>query len=194
MNAGQEERLVGVDVADAGHDGLVEQQRFHGRPASMQSRAQHLGGEAPVQRFGPELAGHTPEIAHQPDAAELARVGEGQPLASGQVEPGTQMRSREDWIVAAHHFEPAGHAQVDDQRFARVQPDDQVFGAAPHIDHDPVADALIQGNRVGLGQRARPEDVCGDETLADQVRAQLGGKGFDFREFGHEWLYGLVVS
>ena len=74
-------------------------------------------------------------------------------------------------IVAADHFKPAGHAQVDDQRFARVQPDDQVFGAASHIDHDPVADALIQGNRVGLGQRARPEDVRGDETLADQMRA-----------------------
>ena len=115
-------------------------------------------------------------------------------LAPGQVEPGAQMRTGQGRIVTAHHLQPAGHAQMDDQRLAGVQPDDQVFGAAPHVEDDPVADAQVESSRVGFGQRARPENVCSHKTLADQVRAQLIGEGLDFREFGHEWLYGFAVS
>ena len=51
MQAGSEERFVGVDVAYAGNTPLIEQERLERRPAPGHERAQHLRREGLVERF-----------------------------------------------------------------------------------------------------------------------------------------------
>src|SRR5215210_3793441 len=53
MDAGGEEDLVHVDVAETGHDGLVEEQAFYARLA-VQGGGQVFDGDLLGERVGPE--------------------------------------------------------------------------------------------------------------------------------------------
>src|SRR5579885_723446 len=54
VDAGLEQRLVGVDIPDAGDQGLIEQGRFDGLPAIAECLLQ-VAPSKPCQRLRPEL-------------------------------------------------------------------------------------------------------------------------------------------
>src|SRR5206468_9324735 len=77
MEAGGPQRLVGVDVADAGDERLVEEERFQAALPATDQAAEGGNGERVGQRLGSgrrERIVTRPEI--EPDPAELADVAE----------------------------------------------------------------------------------------------------------------------
>ena len=90
VHARAEQRLVGVDVPDAGDPALVEQERLHRRPAAARERAQVLGAEAGVEGLeaearaqeGVERGAPVGELA----GAEAARVDVEQLVAVVELE------------------------------------------------------------------------------------------------------------
>jgi hypothetical protein len=56
MDARAEEGLIGVDIADAGHDALVENHRLNGSPAVGNGARQVCGRELARQWFRAEFA------------------------------------------------------------------------------------------------------------------------------------------
>src|SRR5690606_8699518 len=90
-DAGPEEGLVRVDVADARQAALVEQDRLYRRPPPGQRRPQMPAGEAPAQGLGPQgrqprhltfvAVGDPAEGGKPPgiDQEELPTFGKGDP-------------------------------------------------------------------------------------------------------------------
>src|SRR6185295_10925971 len=78
VQLGVPERLIGVDIADAGDDFLIEQQRLEARAPPEQQLAQQRGRKRIGERLdavGAFERGQAQAI-EQPRAAELARVVE----------------------------------------------------------------------------------------------------------------------
>ncbi len=156
----------------------------------VQALAQHRRGEVRRQRLGPQCAQDALRIRHQPEPPELAGIAEDQPLWAlsfwaGQAKPCPHVRIA-GWLAAIRlHAQPAGHAQVADQRHARVQGEQQEF--APPAE---AQDALARQRRsqrpgVRLGYGARPQHVGRDDLPAQQLRAQVIDGRFDFGKLGH---------
>ena len=74
MQAGAMQGLVRIDIAHAGEEALIEQQRFQRAAAFCEAFAQTSGRELAGQGLRPQRAGHRVHICRQPDATELARV------------------------------------------------------------------------------------------------------------------------
>ena len=74
------QHLVGVGVADPGDELLVPEHALDLGPAAGQDPGQHLGGEAGVERLGPERGdtGDLLDVGDQVDGQPLARAGLGQ--------------------------------------------------------------------------------------------------------------------
>lgn len=72
MEAGGPQGLVGVDVADAGEEGLVEQKGFEGTGAGGKAPGE-IGGRD-FQRFGAEAFQRAGGVPGQADAAEFAGI------------------------------------------------------------------------------------------------------------------------
>ena len=75
MDAGGEEGLVGVDVADAGDSALVEEDGLDGRASVRERLLQLRGGERGVERLRAEGADGLFGRIDEPHLAELAEVG-----------------------------------------------------------------------------------------------------------------------
>jgi hypothetical protein len=54
VQPGVVEGFVGVDVADAGNDGLFEQEGFEGAGTAAETAGEHVGGEGVFEGFGAE--------------------------------------------------------------------------------------------------------------------------------------------
>ena len=104
MEPRRPQRLVGVDVADPGEEGLVEQERLEPalpppqpapEVAHRERRVERLRAERREDRrpadLGDELAGHRVAPV-QPDPPELADVAEAQLAAVGQLEDEPDVR------------------------------------------------------------------------------------------------------
>ena len=98
MDARAEQRLVGVDVPDAGHAALVEQERLHRSAAAARRAREDVGRELRVERLRAdplvevfvELFGPLDHDA----GAEPALVDEQQAVAVVEREPHAQVRPR----------------------------------------------------------------------------------------------------
>ena len=93
MQAGAEEGLVGVDVADAGDVRLVEEERLERRAAAGGALAEDLGRELCRERLDPELLEPRgePVVVDQEGLAEAARVGEPELAPVVEQEAGAQV-------------------------------------------------------------------------------------------------------
>ena len=150
MDLRRPQRLVGVDVAEPGDDALVEQDGLDRRLAPAQRRVQELGRERVRERLGAE-----PEREERGDAprrraaAPTSRSGGGR--CSATSEPSSSSSSARSaarrLLARAASQEVAGHPQVDGQRLAVVEPQQQVLAAA--------LDALDREAREGGRDRAR---------------------------------------
>ena len=195
MEPGRPQRLVGVDVADAGDERLVEQERLEpARPlaqpapevAHRERRVERLRTERREDRaatdLGHQLAGHR-VAAVEADLPELADVAEADLAAVGQLEDQPHVRvlgrlGRDDEQLA-------GHLQVDRQGRVAGQVDDDLLGAPPDgLDPSP-GDGL--GERLGRvrPQGPRPRDARADDRRAQDARSQVARDRLDLGKFGH---------
>lgn len=76
VQTGAVQSLIGVDVAEAGDDGLVEEQRFQLSAALLEDCSERCRCEVARQRLGAEVGGGDGEIMRMRDASELPRVAE----------------------------------------------------------------------------------------------------------------------
>ena len=129
---GPPERLVRVDVADAGQRALREELGLHVRLAAAQGPPQPAVVERLVPRLGAlgrerrqagVLAG-----GHHADAPEAADVAQLEHLAVVERPPRPHVRVER----AGPEAELAGHPEVDDQLPPVVQADEQVLAPAVH--------------------------------------------------------------
>nr|ABZ10024.1 hypothetical protein ALOHA_HF4000APKG10F13ctg1g7 [uncultured marine microorganism HF4000_APKG10F13] len=173
VDASSVQRLVDIDVPEAGEEALVEQQRLQPRPTRRQHRAEAGGGESARERLGAEVAHHLAGAGDLPGAPELAHINEAEPVAAVEPEGGRRPR----WWLARHH-QPPGHAQVNDKP-AAVEPQQQELAAAVEP-HDAAAGDFQRGCRG-----ARPDGFGGGEGAPHQQRRERTAAGFDFGKLRH---------
>src|SRR6516165_9104587 len=120
MNPGAEERLVGIDIAQAHDHRLVEQRRFDRPAGATQARVKFRGGEFIFQWLGAEAGEKITQfiLRDKQDAPKLARVAEDERAPIVEAEdnacPGVALLWRQEDQVARH-------APVDDERSATVK-------------------------------------------------------------------------
>jgi len=204
-DAGMEEAFVGVDVADAGEERLIEQCGFDGKLAAAEEGGKFFGGDGEGFETGGGEGFFTGEVAEF-EAAEAARVYEAELFAALETEAGVGVRG--DFGVRRGNEQAAGHAEVDDPLgtdgvssyfcFRRVllagilqrvcQFADDVFAGAVNGVKDFAFEALglLDGAGFeGLFVAAKPGfyDFVALDSLMDAV-----GDGFYFGELGHEFI------
>jgi hypothetical protein len=184
MHAGQEQRLVGVDVAQPRRDTLVEQHALERRAATAHPR-QPVGG---LHRH--HVGTHVGQrhrrrtVFHQRQAAELAHVAEvdGMPV---EVEGHVHMAVG---LVVGLGQELARHAQVDHEERggARIviEAGDEVLAVAMQ----PGQPALQQCRTHRLRRRlehAAPADFQARQAAPGECRRQGAADAFDLGQFRH---------
>src|SRR5438046_2974408 len=137
MHAGFPERLIGVQVADAGQERLVEQQRLDPPFSSAQLRHQQRFVQID-ERVGSELGGEEvvqlDKRSEQVDAPELARVDEAQQRAIVKLD--LQVGVRFGQGIGGSQKDVAAHFAVNDQPLVWVELNEQVFATAIDDIHD----------------------------------------------------------
>jgi len=178
------ERLVGVDVADAGHDALVEQHGLDRGLAPGEPGGEVRDGELMFERFRPEHRGEAGEIGGQRDEAELARVGKAQLLAAVELHANMHPAVRLMRGLIRRHVQAAGHFQVNDQQ-VMVEMAEDVFGATGDGAKGLAVETRAEVFRRGPAQHPRPIGPDVERGAADQRAAQPADDGFDFGQFRH---------
>ena len=151
-DAGAEEGFVGVDVADAGEERLIEESGLDGEFAPAKQRGEFRGRnlEGLGARSG-EVCGSR-EIAEL-EASETARIDEAKLASAGEGEARVGVGS--DGLAGCGDEEAAGHAEVHDplpchcvgQTFGRgvcyrAEVDDDVFANALDADDHAAFETL----------------------------------------------------
>src|SRR5512136_267480 len=185
MEASLEERLVGVDVADAGDKGLIEEQRLDPSPAAGEDRAESLGPD--LERLGAEagqLAAGALRLALEAEQeAELADVAE-----TDLVAPVLEADHQPDVLVARRAFgreqELAGHLQVEDERPRALALDEEHLAPAPDAQNAAAAQGLERLPAARPEERPVEQIDPGDGPALD-AGLERAGDGLDFGQLGH---------
>ena len=182
-----EQRLVGVDVADAGDPLLVEQHRLDRGAGLRRKRVQVLAGELGLERLDAEpLAEEVVErLAAERElaGAEPPRVDELQ-LVGAEVERDARVRGA---ALGRVEQQRAGHPQVQHQVRLVLELPHEVLAAAA----EPLDAAAVERRRELLrGERERAAGVV-DLELAQRaavdVRRQVAADGLDLGQLGHRF-------
>ena len=195
VEPGGPERLVGVDVADAGHERLVQEERLQASAAGPQPAPKGTDGEGILEglRTGPgedrrptglmnRLARCGIEVV-EADSPELADIAETELPAV--VEGDDQADVTVERRPGRDHEQLPGHLEVDRHEGPTGQPDHELLAAAS----DGLDAAAGEGrpDRVGgVGaQRPRPEaHGVGDGRVEDQA-AEVARDRLDLGELRH---------
>src|ERR1035438_9649668 len=173
MNAGAEEGFIGVDISNAAHEGLVQQQALDARLMPPEGGGEFVEGD--FQRFGPEAGNAAREVFAELDRAELAAVVEQQGGAV-EGEDGVGM-----FAGIGAQQEAAGHAEVDRQIAAAPDGGPEKLPVA--LDRKAAAALQAGGEPGGI---AAAEDAEVAKLGAEHALARDGGQradhGFDFGE------------
>ncbi len=147
MQTREEQRLIGVDVADASDIALVQQRGFDRRAATAQRLPQDLRRKRVGERFWTELRQRVLDLVGEIDGAEFAHIDESQLISAIQVEDGSGERLGCGGVGAKS--KRSGHAQMHDQRLVAVELKEQIL--APPLD---ARDHGIAQLRLDLIRRA----------------------------------------
>ncbi len=202
------QRLVGVDVADAGDERLVQQQRLEPRRAPAQPLRQLGGGEGRGQRLRPVAAEHVADpvrrlgvrhplgptarlrwTAHQPaalpqaDAPELAHVAVAQLPSIGQLEhdPRVGIVRR----AGRRHDQRAGHAQRHGHDPPIGQVDEHALGAPADAADLRAADLGHELLRLRMADGPLPAHLGIGDLRARDPALQVARDGLDLGQLGH---------
>ncbi len=106
-----EQAFVGIDVAHAGQQSLVQQGCFNRQSPSMKKRGELLGANCEGLSSWPFKRCALPQTSKL-EPPETARVDKTQLASTRQIEP--RMRVRSHRCVRRRHKKSARHAEVDD--------------------------------------------------------------------------------
>ena len=195
---GAEEALVGIDVADAVQQALVEQRCFNGGASLVKELAEVGFGDA--QRFcaGTAKASHIRGVPRclfgdvQADAAEASGIDKAELAPGTQYEHAVGVRWAGQVRIGDH--QAAGHAEMHDPLdgftfwialgLGREVEDDVLAHAIDALD-GAASERFGHGggwrlHRLALAREPYLFDAIACDALVDAV-----GDGFDFGEFGH---------
>jgi hypothetical protein len=94
VDAGEEQGLVGVNIADSGHNGLVQEQGLDGRPSPLDSVEQVDRCEGIAEGLWSQFAHDRLGVLDKVKTPELALVTIVQPLAIVEVQDDVGMFER----------------------------------------------------------------------------------------------------
>ena len=162
------ERLVGVDVPHACDDALVEQHRLERRTPPREALDEEASGEGRAERLGAETRTEVllelGRWKHVP-GAEAANVTVRDARAVVEVDDGTLVRGG---LLG----KAAGHAQVDDEREAALEADEEVL-AAPLDGRDALSGQLrLHLGRLERHRQPRVVDADARERAPEQARLE----------------------
>ena len=184
MEPGVPERLVDVDVPEPGQRPLVEQRGLQRGAATFQPLAQALRREGCDERL---LAEARAEVRLELARLEQQPGAEAPDIAVGDLAAVVERQQRAPVWVACERICPqrAGHAEVDQQRAARRETDDQVLAAAIDV-LDTLADQLRRDEERVLGPgQADVADLDVLEPPALERRRDRAPNGLDLGKLRH---------
>ncbi len=193
MNPGTPQGLVGVDVADARHQPLVHQRRLDGRsPAAeltgeqrRQVRVQSVGAEATQSG----VAGGSPR-GKPDDRSETAWVDQRHHGPPDQLD--LQVRVGRGRGSPVPEAEPAGHAEVDRQRAALGDREQQPFAVPGGLEETAPGQSLAQ---LGWTDRPPQPHLCGADhghRPTGKAAGQSAANGLDLGKLRHTAQYDAV--
>lgn len=194
VDAGPEQGFVGVDIAETSDERLVEDGTLDLRGSALQGGIEPRGGEIARQRFRAKAPVQCLDdiLIDVKDAAELALVGK--PEVPSVVEVEGEVLESERRIAAFDKLHLAGHPEMDNERGAVVQWEDEVLATPSDVDHGTTNEVGGgPGGGVPKDARKRLELDVGNGP-AEELVADGAADCFDFREFRHtmvrdRWAY-----
>src|SRR5207342_3050542 len=180
------QRLVGVDVADARDHALVEQERLHRRPPAGEVAAEPARRPLLRERLRPRPRTQVvlePAGSDEPPCPEPALVGVDERRPVVETEDGADVRQL--LAVLGAVVKPARHPQVDDERPARVEPEEQVLAAPAHAGERLAEKLGADDDRVLRRGEAAVHDVGLLDGPPAKQRVEAAPDGFDLRQLRH---------
>ena len=195
-DSGMEEAFVGINVAHAVEQLLVEQGGLD-RELAVAEEGAEVGGRDGEGLLSGSAEGLRVGDRVQSEAAEAARVDEAKLAAGGEREDGVSVRR--NGHGGGGDEQASGHAEVDDPLNGSVSRSG-VSGASAEVEDDVLADAVdaldvLAGEGFGhLGWRGLEgllvaAEPYGLNAVSADAFVHAGGDGFDFGEFGHAALF-----
>ena len=185
VDPGLEERLVGVDIADAGDPRLVEEEALDAAPAPLQDGPEL--GQVNFKRLGAQagqLAARGRRIALDAEQeAELADVAEAE-LVAAVAEADDEPRVFVSRRPLPREQELAGHLEVEDERPPALDLDEEHL-AAPADSDDAAAAQRLEPLPPASPEQGREEEVDPRDGPALEARRERTGDRLDFGEFRH---------
>jgi hypothetical protein len=206
MEARSPQRFIGVDVAHAGDEVLVEQKGLEAASAPCEQLAEMGSGEAVRKRLGTRgenahglavgrqtcclvaaIQTHPPEF---PDVAEpnLAPIGQRQDDVNVPILRRT----------GRNHEQLAGHLEVNGQNYrsgrrrslgfahgSRPQPDQELLSAPSNSLYLASRNRDRKALRLVAAQRLGPIRARADDPRACHQATEVAGNRLDFGQFGH---------
>src|SRR5690348_6771752 len=187
MNARSPQTFVGVDVAHAAQDSLVEQERFNAGAASPQFRAELFFGG--FERIEAEFAqgGFAGAIFDDSHAAEAANVRVAELAAI--VEREKDVSVRDHWSFGWTDDELPRHSQMNQQGRAAVigarglKIEHEKFAVPSHGSDLAAGQGLLHGGRIVDKIRFAEPDA--DNSSFGQDGSKTARDGFYFGKFRH---------
>ena len=178
IDSGEEQRLAGVNVADADDDAGIHDELFHGDAPTVGSLPQILAIELVAERLRaqvfqePVIAG----IVTPVQGAEAPRVPEAQRTPGFEFDVDVIVHARRR--IVFDDTDAPGHAEVQDGgAVGRV--DQQVFGATFDGRHGLPRQMAVDILADGPPQAALADSHVGN-SLTDDMRLDAAATGFDF--------------
>ena len=183
------QRLVGVDVADARDEALVDEERLEPRPAAADPGPERLEREAVVERLRADPVERVVVREVEPDPPELAHVAE--PQLGAVVQRERQPLVGVDRQRRRHDEQLPGHLEVDGEERAAGEVDDDLLAAPADGLDPPAGHAADERLRVLVAQRPGPRDAragdlrAGPAALGQQPAPEVARDGLDLGQLRH---------
>src|SRR5215213_10038988 len=189
MHARPPQRFVGVDIADAGDQLLIQQGPLH--PSSLPSQpSSDLGhAELRVERVAPDVRDLCRQVStarREGQSAKHPLVDEAElRLAVGEAEPNA--RIRRIGCVAAFQPELTTHAQVREQRIAVDEGQPEILSSTSRLGEGPSGQCRLE---IVLAWKVPADGACVQHLyLGDRASGDGGGEtssdGLDLGQFRH---------
>jgi len=179
MNAGGEERFIGVNVSQPRERFLVQERRFDRSSCVGQAGGQLAGAE--FQRLWAEVGVGRGVGSEPEDAAETPGIGKAK-LFAGEAQDHMGVRGHDG--LRASEGQAAAHSQMDVESRGIIQVEDDLL--APAQDGDDGAAGQLRGEvDIFRADDVLANDAQGIDSAAEQVRPQTSHNCFNLGQFRH---------
>ncbi len=182
MDPGDEQRLIGIDVAHTGHRSLRQELGLHGASALLEVGMQRPSGECRIEGFWAHVSQCRDVVVSagldHTEPTEPTNVAEDQVVpivhSPDRPNPGIVLATLGVGAFGGGDQERARHAQMCNEFFVAVKVEEQVLAASAN-----------RGDRCTDGIEGRSElrawvRVAADERSLFQTRSELASDRLDF--------------